>query len=205
MNWPGSIAPGEDHCPGRRGNRRQAPAAQQVRLRQSSRFSGATFPGQDAVPGRSVEPETLDEAPRGPGVRGEGAGTAPDILRADVDVSVFRPATILLLDTMGKDLRENSSTLKAFLSLNSGRRRTLPRKCMRLLWTISSTGVTGRSSATWGRPSTATIPSSFPWGALHMKEIEEEVLKRGFKLQAERERVSVDFQGCFWGPLTPPG
>ena len=32
-----------------------------------------------------------------------------------------------------------------------------------------------------------------PWGALHMTEIEAEVLKRGFKLQEERERVSIAF------------
>jgi hypothetical protein len=33
-----------------------------------------------------------------------------------------------------------------------------------------------------------------PWGALHMKEIEAEVLRRGFVLQEERERVSIDFR-----------
>jgi len=32
-----------------------------------------------------------------------------------------------------------------------------------------------------------------PWGAMHMKEIEGEVLKRGFVLREERERVSMDF------------
>jgi hypothetical protein len=40
-----------------------------------------------------------------------------------------------------------------------------------------------------------------PWGALHMKEIEAEVLKRGFKLQEERERVSIDFRKMLLGKL----
>jgi hypothetical protein len=40
-----------------------------------------------------------------------------------------------------------------------------------------------------------------PWGALHMAEIEEEVLKRGFDLQQERERVSIDFRKMLVGKL----
>lgn len=38
-----------------------------------------------------------------------------------------------------------------------------------------------------------------PWGALHMPEIEDEVVKQGFKLQQERERVSIDFNKMLWG------
>lgn len=34
-----------------------------------------------------------------------------------------------------------------------------------------------------------------------MKEIEEEVLKRGFELKEERERVSVDFPKMLLGKL----
>jgi hypothetical protein len=40
-----------------------------------------------------------------------------------------------------------------------------------------------------------------PWGALHMKEIEAEVLKRGFVLQIEQERVSIDFRKMLLGTL----
>jgi hypothetical protein len=40
-----------------------------------------------------------------------------------------------------------------------------------------------------------------PWEALHMKEIEAEVLKRGFKLKEERERVSIDFRKMLMGKL----
>ena len=40
-----------------------------------------------------------------------------------------------------------------------------------------------------------------PWGALHMNELEAEVLKRGFKLQGEQERVSIDFRKMLFGTL----
>ena len=48
-----------------------------------------------------------------------------------------------------------------------------------------------------GRYDTVVIP----WGALHMKEIEAEILKRGFKLQEERERVSIDFRKMLTGRM----
>ncbi len=40
-----------------------------------------------------------------------------------------------------------------------------------------------------------------PWGALHMKEIEEAVRLRGFRLRDERERVSIDFRKLLMGIL----
>jgi hypothetical protein len=33
-----------------------------------------------------------------------------------------------------------------------------------------------------------------PWGAMHMPEIEREVLKQGFRLDKEQDRISIDLR-----------
>lgn len=40
-----------------------------------------------------------------------------------------------------------------------------------------------------------------PWGAIHMPEIEAAVLKQGFKLQQQREMVSIDLIKMLRGKL----
>ncbi len=145
--------------------------------------------------GRLIEAEELETA--GPGSAGNQdnklLGTA-DILRADVDVSVFRPPTILLLDALGKHLQDSPSFVKGIMALNSwGEKNITPE-----MQEIIMDDILHRRNMEVIRHLDKSLVHYdnvvIPWGALHMKELETEVLKRGFRLQEERERVSIDFR-----------
>ncbi|HXC93143.1 MAG TPA: hypothetical protein VN652_03980, partial [Geobacteraceae bacterium] len=160
-------------------------------------YLGLTSQKEMHFRGRDIEPEELD-LPR-PGA-GDGK-TQVDILRADVDVSDLRPPTIHLLNAVGKHMQESDSFAQGFLALDSwGEKNITPemyelivddilhRRNMELIRYLEKA---------LDRYDTVVIP----WGALHMKEIEAEVLKRGFTLQEERERVSIDFRKMFLSAL----
>ncbi len=161
-------------------------------------FLGLTSQKAMQYRGRVIEEEEL-EAPqrRSLGTVDEKKGGEVDILRADVDVSDFRPPTILVLNTAGKQLQESPSFLKGVMALNSwGEKNITPEMSDIIMDDIlhrRNMGVIRHLEKALDRYDTVVIP----WGALHMKEIEAEVLKRGFKLQEERKRVSIDFRKMF--------
>ena len=152
--------------------------------------------------GRVIEAEEL-ESPRQS--RGDAEGKPPsgevDILRADVDVSVFRPPTILLLNTLGKQMQESPSFVKGVTQLNAwGEENITPD-----MYAIIMDDILHRRNMTLIRHLDQALVRYdtvvIPWGALHMKEVEAEVLKRGFTLQTERKRVSIDFRRMLSGRL----
>lgn len=163
-------------------------------------FLGLTSQHEMRFRGRLVEAEEL-EAPRpdSSGNENEKKAGSADILRADVDVSDFRPPTILLLDALGKHLQESPSFVKGVMALNSwGEENITPEMHEIIMDDIlhrRNMEVIRHLDKALDRYDTVVIP----WGALHMKELEAEVLKRGFKLQEERERVSIDFRKMFLG------
>jgi len=139
--------------------------------------------------GREVDAEEL-ESPR---LSAGGAGEA-DILRADVDASDFRPPTVLLLNAVGKQLQASPSFVKGVMAINSwGEKNITPEMSEIIMDDIlhrRNMEVVRLLDRALGRYDTVVIP----WGALHMKEIEAEVLRRGFVLKEDRERVSIDFR-----------
>jgi len=158
-------------------------------------YLGLTSQKEMHFRGRVIEPEEL-ESPR---LRSRKAGDGKpagevDILRADVDASDLRPPTILLLNAMGKKLQESDSFVNEFLALNSwGEKNITPEMYELIIDDIlhrRNMELIRYLEKALDRYDTVVIP----WGALHMKEIEAEVLKRGFTLQEERERVSIDFR-----------
>lgn len=158
-------------------------------------FLGLTSQQEMRFRGRVIGAEEL-EAPRLPfrSAGNEKKAEPVDILRADVDVSDFRQPTILLLNAVGKQLQQSPSFVKGFVALNSwGEKSITPEMSDIILDDIlhqRNMGVVRYLERALVRYDTVVIP----WGALHMKEIEAEVLKKGFKLQEERERVSIDFR-----------
>lgn len=155
-------------------------------------YLGLTSQKEMHFRGRLIDAEEL-ESPR-PGSRSDDKSAGKiDIFRADVDVSDFRPATILLLNAVGKQLEESDSFGKEFLALNSwGERNITPEMSAIIVDDIihrRNMELISYLDTALDRYDTVVIP----WGALHMKEIEAEVVKRGFTLQEERERVSIDF------------
>jgi len=152
--------------------------------------------------GRLIEEDEFD-SPRPDSGDGEGLKTAeqPDILRADVDVSAFRPPTILFLDAIGKHLRESPSFIKGVMALNSWGEKNITTEMHAVIMDDilhrRNMALIRHLDQALARYDTVVIP----WGALHMEEIEAEVVKRGFKLQEERQRVSIDFLKLLQGRL----
>ena len=148
--------------------------------------------------GRVIDPKELD-APRDKEERGKAG--APDIMRADVDLSTFRPETMLLLDAMGKHLRGDDSVLEGVLELNEWAEKTVTPEMYEVIMDDilhrRNKVLLGYMDKALKRYDTVVIP----WGALHMKEIEAEVLNRGFVLQEERKRMSVDFKRMLAGRM----
>lgn len=158
-------------------------------------YLGLTSQKEMHFRGRVIEPEEL-ESPR---LRSRKAGDGKpaggvDILRADVDASDLRPPTILLLNAIGRKLQESDSFAKEFQALNSWCEKNITPEMYELIIDDilhrRNLELIRYLEKALDRYDTVVIP----WGALHMKEIEEGVLKRGFTLQEERERVSIDFR-----------
>lgn len=164
-------------------------------------FLGLTSQKELRFRGRIIDAEELESTPPRSGSTGNDkqAGSV-DILRADVDVSDFRPPTILLLNALGKQLQESPSFVKGVMALNAwGEKNITPEMSDIIMDDIlhrRNMEVVRHLEKALVRYDTIVIP----WGALHMKELEAEVLKRGFKLQEERERVSIDFREMLLGP-----
>lgn len=165
-------------------------------------FLGLASQGKMLFRGKLIKPEKLDAPQVRSRCAGEKEQAGPaDILRADVDVSVFRPPTILFLNTVGKQLQESHSLAKGLLAINAWAEKNITREMHEVIMDDilhrRNREVIRHLGKALDRYDTVIIP----WGALHMKEIEEDVLKRGFKLQEERERVSIDFRKMFPGKL----
>ena len=115
-----------------------------------------------------------------------------DILRADVDISSFRPQTIHFLDALGKHLRENASMVKGLMSFNTWAEKNITPETHQIIMDdilyARNKEVIRHLRKALQQYDTIVIP----WGALHMPEIEAEVLKLGFELRQEQERVSID-------------
>jgi hypothetical protein len=162
-------------------------------------FLGLTSQERMHFRGRLIEAEALDE----PQVRSRDAGKKEpaDILMADLDVSAFRPPTILFLNAIGKQLQESPSLVKGLLASNAWATKNITREMNEVIMDDilhrRNREVIRQLAKALDRYDIVVIP----WGALHMKEIEQEVLKRGFKLQEERERVSIDFRKMLLGKL----
>jgi hypothetical protein len=134
------------------------------------------------------------QAPKHPAVRPDHKPGEPDLLRADVDVSVFRPSTISFLDSLGKQMRESTTVGKQLLSsIAWSQKNVTPEMQESILDDI----LHRRNKVLLGYLKTS-LPNYdtvvVPWGALHMAEIEAEVQKQGFQLQEVNDTVSIHFR-----------
>ncbi len=145
--------------------------------------------------GRLIEEDEFDALRPRPNRTGEKApARETDILRADLDVSVFRPPTILVLDAIGKQLRESPSFVQGFMALNAWAEKNITPEMNEIVVDDILHRRNQEVIRHLGKALENYDTVVIPWGALHMQEIEEEVLNRGFTLREERERVSIDFR-----------
>ncbi len=118
----------------------------------------------------------------------------PDILRADTDVSGFRPKTIAFLNQAGRHMQDSSMSFgQSIRAVNNWSRENMDEADNRA---VMEDIIFSRNRVVIGYLD-RVLPHYdhiiIPWGALHMAEIEQAVLKRGFKPVAGSERVSMDF------------
>jgi hypothetical protein len=158
-------------------------------------FLGLTSQANMHFKGRLIGKDNLDSAPPRASSEGVMKTAAPvDILRADVDVSSFRPQTIHFLNVLGRNLKENASVMKGFLSFNAWAEKNITPEINKIIMDdilySRNREVIRQLRKALTRYDTIVIP----WGAMHMPEIEGEIRKDGFKLQQVRDRVSIDFK-----------
>jgi hypothetical protein len=150
--------------------------------------------------GKLIGPEALDQPRPQPSGAGEKEPAGPtDILRADVDISAFRPPTILLLNTIGKQLQESRSLVKGLVAINAWAEKNISREMNEVIMDDILHRRNRELIRYLGKAIDRYDTVVIPWGAMHMKEIEREVLRRGFVLKEERERVGIDFPKLLLG------
>lgn len=136
--------------------------------------------------GRAIKASELEE---GAPLKGDQV----DILRADVDISTFRPATIWFLESLGKQMQESKSLSGQILaSIAWSEKNMTPEIQQGIMDDIlhrRNEVLVGHLRKALQRYDNVVIP----WGALHMAGIEEEVVKDGFQLQQVNDRVSIRF------------
>jgi hypothetical protein len=151
-------------------------------------FFGLTSQEKLHFKGRLIEAGETEER----GFEGGESGTA-DILRADVDISAFHPSTINFLNTYGRYLNDSASFAGALKEFKTWANRNVTPEMNKTLMDdilyLRNREVIRHLEKALCRYDTIVIP----WGALHMTEIEESVLRRGFVLQEERRRMSINF------------
>ncbi len=130
----------------------------------------------------------------------------PDILRADVDLSQFNPQTLELLNALAKYVLNSDSLVDGYLEFN---RWALENADLGLNDIVMNDLIHKRNHMVVGYLSSALNKYDtvvIPWGALHMKGIEKAILEKGFILERNRDRLSIDFlllpYGEFWKSLT---
>jgi len=157
-------------------------------------FLGLTSQEKMQFKGRLIEAGEIEK----PGFEGGEAGIT-DILRADVDIRTFHPSTISFLNTLGKHLMDSTSFAEALLSFNAwAKKNVTPEVNKTIMDDIlyqRNREVIRHLGKVLSRYDTIVIP----WGALHMPGIEESVLARGFLLQENKERISIDFRKLLLG------
>ncbi|SDZ74677.1 hypothetical protein SAMN05660420_00092 [Desulfuromusa kysingii] len=121
------------------------------------------------------------------------SGDAPDLLPADIDLKRFDPRTLEVLNALAKYILNADSLSTGYLEFNQWAQTHVPDHIndiiMNDLIVKRNRSVVSYLPKALAKYDTIVIP----WGALHMKGIEQEVLKRGFLLTESRERLSIDF------------
>jgi len=147
--------------------------------------------------GRLIDAAELEKPGEQARTFGAGSPAQVDILRADVDVSSFRPPTIRFLDELGKQMKATPSVAKGFVASSAWSGKYITPEMQKvivedILYRRNYEVIRHLKKAV-DRYDTIVVP----WGALHMPGIEVEVLHQGFVLQQARERMSIDFWKIF--------
>jgi hypothetical protein len=148
-------------------------------------FLGLSSQEKMRLKGRLIEGKDI-------GLKSGSAET--DIVRADIDTRDLKKETLYFLNNIGKYLNEGESFAATIIALNSWAEKELTPEMNNIIMSdilhMRSRVLIGYLDKVLPHYETVVIP----WGALHMAEIEEAVLQRGFVLQEKRYRESIDFR-----------
>ncbi|WP_224983526.1 TraB/GumN family protein [Geomonas agri] len=151
-------------------------------------FLGLASQDKMLFSGKLIDQKGLQAPPK------PATGDQPDILVADTDLSTFRPETLRFLDQVGKELKKSPSFVEAALNLNRWAEQNVTPQMQEV---IMDDILTRRNEVLLGYLDEALKKYDtvvIPWGALHMKGIEAGVLKRGFVLQKDQQRLAIDLK-----------
>ena len=150
---------------------------------------GLTSQEKMFIDGNLIELEDLNEMNRGVSETGK-----PDIVRADIDLNQFNPQTVEFLNELGRSLFGDRPLIEGLAEYNLWINENMTEESIAgvMLDILDKRNevVINSMLQTLTRYDTIIIP----WGAMHMPAIEEAVLDEGFALDAERERLSLDFR-----------
>lgn len=117
----------------------------------------------------------------------------PDLLPADVDLRAFAPETIKVLNALAKYVLNAESPLQGYLHFNQWAQEHATIDMNRIVM-ADLISKRNRHLLSYLTPALQNYDNLvIPWGALHLKGIEEELLARGFTRQHNRERLSISF------------
>ena len=130
----------------------------------------------------------------------------PDILRADIDLKQFDPHSLEVLNALAKYILNADSLTAGYFEFNRWAQEHITPDSNKIIMDDlihkRNLSVVGYLPKALNKYDTLVIP----WGALHMKGIEKAVLEKGFVLEENRERLSIDFlllpYGQIWKNLT---
>lgn len=117
----------------------------------------------------------------------------PDLLQADIDLNQFDPRTLDVLNALAKYVLNADSLSSGYLEFNQWAQDHVTPDTNDI---VMDDLIGKRNRSVVGYLSKALLKYDtvvIPWGALHMKGIEKEVLKKGFRLVDSRKRLSIDF------------
>jgi hypothetical protein len=116
-----------------------------------------------------------------------------DLLPADIDLSRFDPLTIKVLNALAKKVLNTENPLAGYAEFGRWAEQNIPENfdkvVMNDLLSKRNRHLISYFPAALKKYDNLVIP----WGALHMKELEQAVLERGFEQTASREHLSIDF------------
>lgn len=142
--------------------------------------------GEATFAGRLISQKQLESAH-------SDLNPAVDMLPADLDLSAFNPVTIEVLNTLAKEVLNADSPLTGYAEFNRWAQTNVPpdfdKIIMADLIDKRNQHLAGFLPAALKKYDNLVIP----WGALHMKGIEQIVLEKGFQPINSRERLSIDF------------
>ena len=129
------------------------------------------------------------------------------MIRADIDISAFDPRTIDVLDALARYVLNAPSPVAGYLEFNQWLEENAPPDIDDIVMTDL---LDKRNQALL-----EYLPDALenydtlviPWGALHMKGIEQALLDRGFSPGTTRRHLSIDFGSLpyrqMWDQLLP--